>query len=63
MANFADGNLSVAWGLKKTERSQAATPCGNSLPNFLRIAARRSHDAQAGDDWETFSHWRVCELR
>ena len=60
MLNFADGNLSVTRGLKQCERFESALATRDGLPDFLRVATGRGHDAQTRDDWETFGHRKIC---
>ena len=54
--DFADGNLAVARGLKEAQRFQPARAGGDGLPDFLRAAARRGHDAETGDDRSARGH-------
>jgi hypothetical protein len=56
MLYFADGDLSMARGLKKRQRLQSALAVGDGTPNFVHTAAGRRHDSKTGDDWKTGEH-------
>ena len=56
LADFADGNLTVARRLKEAQWFQPARAGGDGLPDFFRAAARRGHDAETGDDRSAHGH-------